>query len=128
MLISEDGTVKLSVFDISTDLDNQNSKRQCTGCSSWDTAPEVAYESSCVMDDVWSLGISTIEMAEGRSPYAGYSLLGIKYQVMYQPPPSLTSPGWSSYLVDFVGKCVEQCVNKRASVDRLLKVSPFEFM
>ena len=47
---------------------------------------------------------------------------------MYEPSPSLTSPGWSSDLVDFVGKCLEKDVNERASVDELLKVSPFEFM
>ena len=126
MLISEDGTVKLSVFDISIDLDNHNSKRQCTGCSSWDTASEVVYESSCVMDDVRSLGISVIEMAEGRSPSVVCREEGKR--VVGDDSPSLTSPGWSPELRDFVSKCLVNDVNDRASVDELFKVSPFEFM
>ena len=125
MLISEDGTVKLSGFDIFVDLDNHNSNRQCTGCSSWDTASEVAYESSCVMNDVWSLGISVIEMAEGRSPSVVCREEGKR--VVGDDSPSLTSPGWSPELRDFVSKCLEKDVNERASVDELLKVSPFEF-
>ena len=38
-------------------------------------------------------------------------------------PPSLTSSGWSSDLIDFVKKCLVKDVNARCSVEELLKVS-----
>ena len=37
-------------------------------------------------------------------------------------PPSLSSSGWSSDLVDFVSGCLVKDVEKRASVDELMKV------
>ena len=43
-------------------------------------------------------------------------------RVMNMPPPSLSSSGWSSDLVDFVKKCLVKDVKKRASVEDLLKV------
>ena len=36
--------------------------------------------------------------------------------------PSLTSSGWSSELVDFVGRCLAKDVKERASVSELLGV------
>ena len=122
MLISEGGAVKLSGFDIYTDLDKQNSKRECTGCSSWDTAPEVVNESSYVMDDVWSLGISIIEMAEGKHPFVGMTSASIVNRVLNSPSPTLSSSGWSSDLIDLVRRCLVKDVNERASVEELLRV------
>ena len=124
MLISDDGTMKLSGFQLIGPLE----QRRLMGDGSKYRSPEMYNGTVGMKSDVWSLGISLIEMADGRNPYAGCSSTETMYQVMYEPSPSLTSPGWSSDLVDFVGKCLEKDVNERASVDELLKVSPFEFM
>ena len=43
-------------------------------------------------------------------------------RVMNMPPPSLSSSGWSSDLVDFVKKCLVKDVNERSSVEELLRV------
>ena len=124
MLISDDGTVKLSGFQVIGPLE----QRRLMGDASKYRSPEMYNGTVCMKSDVWSLGISLIEMADGRNPYTGCSSTELMNQVVNQPSPSLTSPGWSSYLVDFVSECLKKDVNERASVDELLMVSPFEFM
>ena len=84
--------------------------------------PEVYDGGACLKSDVWALGISIIEMAEGKNPFAGMTSAKIMSQVVSKPPPSLTSSGWSSDLVDFVKCCLEKDVKERSSVDDLLKV------
>ena len=78
---------------------------------------------TCLKSDVWSLGISIIEMAENKNPYADCFSYQVMKKVCFEEPPSLTSPGWSSDMVDFVKKCLVKNVNERASVDELKKVS-----
>ena len=72
---------------------------------------------------MWSLGISVIEMAEGRHPFAGLTMENVVNRVLNGDPPSFSSSGWSSDLVDFVRACLVKDVNARSSVDALLKVS-----
>ena len=80
-------------------------------------APEEFEGHRCMKSDVWSLGISIIEMAEGKHPFAGFSEEEVKNAM-----PSLSS-AWSGDLVDFVSKCLVKDVNERSSVEELLKVS-----
>lgn len=86
-------------------------------------APEVYKSGSELKSDVWSLGISIVEMAEGKHPYADYSSSMVMYRVLNEPPPALTSSGWSSDLIGFVKRCLVKDVEERASVDELLKAS-----
>ena len=85
-------------------------------------APEVYEEKACLKSDVWSLGISIIEMAEGRNPFAGRASLQVMKAVCNGEPPSLTSPEWSSDLVAFVRQCLVKEVDKRWSVNELMRV------
>ena len=81
-------------------------------------APEV-YEGAAVLkSDVWSLGVSIVEMAEGKNPYASCA---VKEAVCNGAVPSLSSG--SSDLVDFVSKCLVKDVHDRCSVEALLEVS-----
>ena len=84
-------------------------------------APEVYEEEACLKSDVWSLGVSIIEMAESKNPFASCTSAQVMNRVMNMPPPSLSSSGWSSDLVDFVNACLVKDVKKRASVEELLK-------
>ena len=75
-------------------------------------APEV-YEGSAVLkSDVWSLGMSAIEMADGKHPFAGWNKGKVKRAVMSGDPPSLPSSGWSSDLMDFVKRCLVKDAEK----------------
>ena len=84
--------------------------------------PEVYGEGAELKSDVWALGMSVIEMAESKNPFAGMTSAKIMSQVVSKPTPSLTSSGWSSDLVDFVRCCLVKDVKERSSVDELLKV------
>ena len=84
--------------------------------------PEVYEGGTVLKSDVWSLGISIIEMAEGKHPFAGMTSTRNMKWIIDMPSPSLSSSGWSSDLVDFVNACLVKDVNERASVEALLRV------
>ena len=71
--------------------------------------------------DVWSLGISLIEMADGKNPYQGLDVAGVGQAEFTRPPPTL-SRRWSDAFVDFVSKCLVKEVEQRWSVDQLIDV------
>ena len=86
-------------------------------------APEVFKDGAELKSDVWSLGMSMIEMAGGRNPYVGLTSKEFKKELLNKRPPSFSSSGWSNDLVGFVKRCLVKDVNERASVKELLKVS-----
>ena len=123
LFISESGVIKLGDFGLAVQLEHSCSRRNTTCGTSWYVGPEVYEEEACLKSDVWSLGISIIEMAEGKNPFAGMASVKIMNLVLNKSPPSLSSSGWSDDLVDFVNACLVKDVNERASVNDLLEVS-----
>ena len=115
--------IKLGDFGLAVQLEHSCSKRNTTCGTSLYMGPEVYDGGACLKSDVWSLGISIIEMAESKNPFADFTSLQVMKKVCFGEPPSLSSSGWSSDLIDFVKKCLVRDVKKRASVDDLLKVS-----
>ena len=76
--------------------------------------------------DVWSLGISLIEMVRGENPNDGTDASYIQYRVDNKESPSLSSSEWSAAFVDFVSKCLVKDVKERWSVSELLGVGECE--
>ena len=85
-------------------------------------APEVYYDGAELKSDVWSLGISLIELAEGKNPFAGCTALKVMRLVCDGQSPSLSSSKWSPEFVDFVSKCLVKDVKERWSVSELMEV------
>ena len=121
LFISESGVIKLGDFGLAVQLEHSCSKRNNVCGTSMYMGPEVYEEEACLKSDVWALGMSVIEMAESKNPFAGMTSAKIVNQVLNKPSPSLSSSGWSSDLIDFVNACLVKDVKKRASVDKLLK-------
>ena len=86
-------------------------------------APEVFEGKEEPKSDVWSLGITLMELAEGKNPYAGYSTETMKQKMLKEKSPSLNSSKWSSAFVDFVNQCLKRDVKERASASALMGVS-----
>ena len=123
LFISENGVIKLGDFGLAVQLDHSCSRRNTMCGTSWYMGPEVYEEEACLKSDVWSLGISVIEMAESENPFADCSSYQVMKKVCFGEPPCLTSSGWSGNMIDFVSACLVKDVNERASVNDLLEVS-----
>ena len=118
--------IKLGDFGLAVQLEHSCSKRNSVCGTSWYMGPEVYNEGCCLKSDVWSLGMSVIEMVEGRHPFVGYNSYQVMKRVCDGNPPSLSSSGWSSDLIDFVSACLMKDVEKRSSVVELMTVVVFE--
>lgn len=113
--------IKLGDFGLAANLKSTIDSRGTFCGTPWYLAPEV-FDSKMVMkSDVWSLGISLIEMADGRNPYYGLDGAGFRQAVLSDPPPTL-SRRWPDAFVDFVNKCLVKEVEQRWSVDQLIDV------
>ena len=118
--------IKLGDFGLAVQLEHSCSKRNSVCGTSWYMGPEVYDEGAVLKSDVWSLGMSVIEMAEAKHPFASCTSFQVMKRVCDGDPPSLSSSGWSSDLIDFVSACLVKDVEKRSSVNELLTVVVFE--
>ena len=89
-------------------------------------APEVLLDEGEGYDakaDIWSLGISAIEMADGKPPYWEYSPMRVLTMIPHNPPPTLQYPKcWSKDCNDFIAKCLIKDPHERHSAAQLLGV------
>ncbi len=77
-----------------------------------DSASEgVGYDSRC---DVWSLGITAIELAEGKAPLSDLHPMRALFQIPRNPPPFLRDARlWSKDFQDFVCECLTKDFEER---------------
>ena len=114
--------IKLGDFGLAVQLEHSCSKRNTQCGTSWYMAPEVYDEATVLKSDVWSLGITLIELAEGQNPYAGCTSAAVMKAILMSEPPSLSSSKWPAEFVDFVNKCLVKDVSERWSVKQLMEV------
>ncbi|KAL5033812.1 hypothetical protein BDEG_21814 [Batrachochytrium dendrobatidis JEL423] len=123
ILLDRKGQVKISDFGYSAKLMNDRSRRATmVGTPFW-MAPEVVSQKEYgAKVDVWSLGIMAIEMIEGQPPYINEEPLKALYLIATNGTPKLKKPEkLSATLRDFLKRCLEVDVSKRASSAELLQ-------
>jgi len=126
VLLTEEGHVKLADFGVSSELTNTINKRKTVVGSPFWMAPEVIRESHYDgKADVWSLGITVIEMAEGRPPHANLNPLRAIFVIPSKPSPTLADPdNWSPEMIDFIRCCLHKDPAQRYD-SALLSQHPF---
>jgi len=123
ILLNEKGESKLADFGVSGQLSDTMAKRQTViGTPFW-MAPEVIQEVGYdVKADLWSLGITCIELAEGKPPYSNIHPMRAIFMIPSRPPPKLTEPDkWTKEFNDFIGKCLTKNPEQRPSASELQK-------
>ena len=78
--------------------------------------------------DIWSLGITCIELAEMEPPLHELSFKRVLLKILKSDPPTLKYPNrWSSEFHDFISKCLQKQPENRYSARQLLYVFVFSF-
>ncbi|XP_054253523.1 serine/threonine-protein kinase PAK 3-like [Indicator indicator] len=123
ILLGTDGSVKLADFGVCALLTPEQNKRTTyAGTPHW-MAPEIMKEESYgAKVDIWSLGITAVEMAEGEPPYASENDSRVGDLIVANGTPKLQNPAeLSAALLDFLQCCLEVDVDRRWSAKDLLQ-------
>ncbi|KAL2905383.1 Serine/threonine-protein kinase dst1 [Bienertia sinuspersici] len=123
ILLTEQGEVKLGDFGVAAQLTRTMSKRNTfIGTPHW-MAPEVIQESRYDGKvDVWALGVSAIEMAEGLPPRSAVHPMRVLFMISIEPAPMLEDKEkWSLIFHDFVAKCLTKDPRLRPTASEMLK-------
>lgn len=126
VLLDHKGVAKLADFGVSAQLKNTYSKKNTViGTPFW-MSPEVISKSTYnKKTDIWSLGITAIEMAEGEPPYSHIHPVRAMFVIQKNPARGLTEPQkWTAEFNDFVSKCLIIDAKQRPTAKELL-IHPF---
>ncbi|XP_078260043.1 myosin-IIIb isoform X1 [Rhinoraja longicauda] len=127
ILLTIEGGIKLVDFGVSAKLTNARLRRNTSVGTPFWMAPEViaceqqfdySYDTRC---DIWSLGITAIELGDGEPPLSDLHPVKALFKIPRNPPPTLLHPErWCEEFNHFISQCLIKDFEKRPSVADLL--------
>lgn len=126
ILMTINGHVKLIDYGISAHVPTTMAQRHSSVGSPFWMAPEViaceqqldySYDNRC---DIWSLGITAIELADGDPPLAEEHPMRALFKIPRNPPPTVKQPKkWSQEYLNFIAKAVTKDFEARPNAEDL---------
>ncbi|RLU25647.1 hypothetical protein DMN91_001804 [Ooceraea biroi] len=129
IVLTKEGEIKLVDFGLSRMVKTESGKGHTyIGSPSW-MAPEVISGKSNATDvgydsrvDVWAIGITVIELADGKAPFEDMHPTRALFQIVRNPPPTLYRPAnWSGNLNDFIAECLEKNPKNRPYMAEIIE-------
>ncbi|RWS28806.1 serine/threonine-protein kinase mig-15-like protein [Leptotrombidium deliense] len=127
VLLTDNAEVKLVDFGVSAQLDRTIGRRNTfIGTPYWmapeviacDDNPDATYDNR---SDLWSLGITALEMAESQPPLCDLHPMRALFLIPRNPPPRLKSKKWCKKFHSFVETVLVKDYTQRPYTDQLLK-------
>jgi len=121
ILLASNGDVKLADFGVVGQLTDDEQKRATVVGTPYWMAPEVILGKPYgALADIWSLGITAIEMAKGRPPLSHLKPMTVLFKIPKQQPPILLG-NYSEELKEFVELCLQKEPDERPKANQLLE-------
>ncbi|XP_064191717.1 dual specificity mitogen-activated protein kinase kinase 5 isoform X7 [Anguilla rostrata] len=117
MLVNTRGEVKLCDFGVSTQLVNSIAKTY-VGTNAYMAPERISGEQYGIHSDVWSVGISFMELALGNFPYP--QPLQLLQCIVDENPPVLPVGQFSETFINFVTQCMKKLPKERPAPNNLM--------
>eukprot|EP00038_Savillea_parva_P000031 m.93695 g.93695 ORF g.93695 m.93695 type:complete len:449 (-) comp10012_c0_seq2:109-1455(-) len=128
ILVNSAGAIKLCDFGVSTQL-QQSMTATYVGTNAYMAPERVQGHPYTVRSEVWSLGLTLVELAIGRFPYPadsesgpiGHLPIDLLQCIVHEPPPQLPKDAFSPEFCDFTAQCLNHSADKRPTPSEIMK-------